>query len=803
MPQVQTDNVKPCNPFIDFTTTTSTTTLAPTLEYFLLPPSGSICPQDPCVCGSIIIPTGAKHNPDGSYISIDDNRYPLVHNVDALLDKEQQFISTTTKLIPPQNSINLLTNNVTINLGKELNLINVIQIVIKIRETKKIIGQNIIGSFDSSIGLSSINIPLLETFNLANLTLQIELISLCKNSKQVCCDALPSSVTLSNIINTIYCSTTTTLPPFCTNFNLPDTFYMTIVGYGLLGGQQHYNLVTRSGNTWYTSGTFPCGAGYYISMTCDSNTQSFIYDGYIDCCEESTKTIINPTSTPYLYPNAVSPLIISYTDCFCDLSCSTTTTTTSTTTDFPTTAPPPPPVPCQETSSLTINGYAFYRDNGGTVDIPGIGPLRIPCYGGHVCNRTDFIPQIITKTRTIEAGQISLNNSPGGGDRTQTFSFVIDDTSILSDGASVSLKCVNGFCHTGVTWVVLTTQINDKTSVLFNSCVLPNSIDSLDFECIDCCKWDGAGFIQFNSICDGLSKSLQFYKIGDNLWECDADIDCGDRVNMIVKCNKDIEFNAEAPNLDQLCKQKWEVVNFTFPCATNARLTGNLLVLCECDKPPIFELTADNVNNCDCCVKVGRKLGFSHNQLGNAPDGYPWTFVSTTEELYECKVLITSSVLETCGVQTLNTELSSSLSQWINDGGIFLYQEEWGPSCGNMNLANLAMNIAGSNMISEGGGWSGTDSVGGYTGISSNSPCVSGITFYGAFTAKISGGVPLVYAPDGDFPGAYTMMGEKIGNGHVILLGDINIVNYAEGLSLPAWEEFLRRLLTLPSDGIL
>lgn len=621
MSQVQADYIKPGDSFIDFTTTTSTTTVAPTLEYFFLPTSGVLCPQDPCICGSIFIPIGAKYSLNGSFISINNNRYSLVHDNDAFLEKEQLFITTTTKLIPPQNSNNLLTNNIIINLGQDLNLINVIQVIVKIRETKKTIGQLILGSFDSATPINNINIQLIDTFNLANLTLQLEISSLCKNSKQVCCDRLPSSVSLTNVINNIYCTITTTLPPFCTNFNLPDSFYMTIKGYGILDGQQRYSLVTRSGNTWYTSGSFPCGANYYISMTCDANTQSFIYDGYVDCCEESTKTIISPTSTPYLFPESVSPLIISYTDCFCDLSCSTTTSTTTTTTDFPTTTPPPPPVPCEEASSFTINGYAFYRDNNSTVDIPGIGTLRTPCYGGHWCDRTNFIPQLITSTQTINAPQISLNNGTRGGDRTQTFSFSIDDASILKNGASVSLKCVSGFCHTGVTWVVLTAEINNQTVLLFNSCVLPNSVDSLDFKCEDCCDWDGNGFIQFRGdICDGLTKSAQFQKIADNLWECDTDIDCGDRLNMIVKCNGDVKFDPEA-DLNELCKQKWELINFNFPCMVNPRLTGNLLALCNCDLPPVFEFTADNTNGCDCCTPF---IEWNFNWSGQLA-GNPWT----------------------------------------------------------------------------------------------------------------------------------------------------------------------------------
>jgi hypothetical protein len=598
MPQVQTDYVKPCDPFIDFTTSTSTTTSSPTLEYFALPVSGVPCPYDPCICGSLFIPAGKNYDPSGSYITINNTAFSLVNSSSSFLEKEQVFVATTQKLVPSESS-NLTASNIYLYLGPSIDLVNVIQVLIKIRETKKIIGQVIVGSFDTLTKLNRLSVPLIDNFNLSNLTLQVEISSLCKNSKLICCDRLPSSVTLTNTINSIYC--TTTLPPFCTNFNLPDTFYMTIKGYGLLDGQEHYNIVQRTGNTWYTSGSFPCGANYYLSMTCDANSQSFIYDGYVDCCEESTKTIISPTPIPYLYPNGITPLIISYSDCFCDLSCSTTTTTSTTTTDFPTTAPPPPPVPCDEATSLTINGYAFYRDNPGTENIPGIGPLTIPCYGGHVCDRTDFIPKIITTSSTFAASQISLNNLPSGGDRSQTFSFVIDDTSVLSDGASVSLECVSGYCHTGVTWVVLTAEVNGKTVLLFNSCVLPNSLDSLDLKCIDCCDWDGKGIVQFDNICDGLTKPTQFYKIGDNLWECDVDVDCGDRINMIVKCNSDIKFDPEAADLDQLCKQKWEMVNFTFPCAVNPRWTGNLISLCDCDLPPLFELTADSVINCNCC----------------------------------------------------------------------------------------------------------------------------------------------------------------------------------------------------------
>lgn len=597
------DCPKTNRPYIAFTTTTSsTTTPQPTLEYYQLPASGSICPVDPCICGSLFVPRGLKYGNSGSTLTIGSNTYSLAHPLDGFVDKEQILITTSTKLA---SDTVLQTDNITINLGKSVNLVGVIRVLVKIRETQKIIGQVITGSFNESVPVSFFRVNLIDSFNLTNLTLQIEISSLCKNSREVCCDRLPSSLQFTNIVNNITCSTTTstttttttTLPPFCSQFNLPDSFYITVVGYEALDGQQQISLVTRSGRTWSTSGSFPCGASYSLLMTCDSANSRFTYSGSINCCEEATKTIIQPTSTPLIHPDAVTPKIVVYTDCYC-ANCTTTTTTTTTTTDFPTTPPPPPPVPCEETVSLTINGYAFYRTQKVNVNVPGVGSLMAKCAGGHICNRTNFLPQLITATQTIDAQPISLNNlNLTDKNVSATFSFNVPDTSILKNGASVRLKCLsqNG-CHTGVTWVVLTTEKDGKTSILFNGCVLPNELDNLDFECENCCDWDGEGVVKFSTECDNLQEDVKLLKLSNYLWELDTTLSCGDKINALVKCKPEVDYI----DLDS-CKNKWEVVSFSFPCAQNARVTGNLLEPCECDKAPIFEFTADNFNDCNCC----------------------------------------------------------------------------------------------------------------------------------------------------------------------------------------------------------
>ena len=187
----------------------------------------------------------------------------------------------------------------------------------------------------------------------------------------------------------------------------------------------------------------------------------------VEICPSRTPTrtpTVTPTATPTVTPEGVV--------------------------DPPTVTQPPAITPevlsCDTTTSTTINGYAYYFDHQQAVNIPGIGSLWSPCAGGHSCNRTDFIPQLITSSTTINGSPISLNNGNSGGDRSATFTFNIPDPSILSGTpAQIYLSCNGQYgCHNGVAWIVLTTTgYNGGTILLFNSCVVPNSLTPLGYTC--------------------------------------------------------------------------------------------------------------------------------------------------------------------------------------------------------------------------------------------------------------------------------------------------------------------------------
>ena len=277
--------------------------------------------------------------------------------------------------------------------------------------------------------------------------------------------------------------TPTVTPDFCLSFNLPSSFTATVVGSEGLVGQELLTNFTQSGQTWSGSGAFPCGATFTLSMTCDSFNRRFTYDGTLSC--GSGKTVIAPTQQPLIIPGARVSDIVSYSNIDdCPEEC---------VVDPPIVNPPPPINPgvivCETTTptATTINGYAYYFDQPQTVNIPGIGPLLSPCAGGHYCNRTDFIPQLIASSTTINGSPISLNNGNSGGDRAATFTFTIPDSAILSgDPAQVYLSCNSpSGCHSGVAWIVLTTtDHNGQTILLFNSCVVPNSLVSLTYTCL-------------------------------------------------------------------------------------------------------------------------------------------------------------------------------------------------------------------------------------------------------------------------------------------------------------------------------
>ena len=808
---------------------------------------------------------------------------------------------------------------------------NTIQIVVKLKDSKQIIGYQVLGSTNSSTDISNINIPFIDTVDLNNQILQIEFYSLCARGTS-CCDHLPSTISISPSISTISCETTTTttttlipfcsslnltladsftgpvagvgvfagqvnynsvwnrvenvwtttgfwpcgipyefsitcdpitrtlifdgnipcarglktvkpssatalvpfivtypdlnscstaccyagcdncdhsttcgggvidlvpttFPPWCSQFLLPDVFNCTIVGHGALAGQQKVSTVTRINNVWSTSGVFPCGADYNMSMTCNSASQNFTYNGSMSCCT-GRKNIADPSTTPYLKPNFTAPPIIWYADCSnCSPACDTSTSTT----------PPPPTIDCSSTDPLVIKGYAFYNSAAGSQNIPGIGSLQAPCFGGHNCNNISFVPQLINGGQLgwLDANKsVSLNNKfdINNPNRSDTFQFDIRRADLILNkiyNTKLNLKCgtyidrhdiysTKSACHDIATWVVLTTEIDGETVLLFNDCIFTDTPVDLNYECVKCCSWDGVGSLDLTVNGCTIQESLQFLQLSDNLWEVNQLLSCGDTFQGIVICDPNIPYTGE-----NSCYTKWTFQSFSLPCATNLRLTGAILIPCECTKPPVWEFAADSLMDCICCGP--QKIGYTDDTVGTAPINSEWYFVETLEDLQKCKVLITGT--SQCDSLTLNNALTANLYEWINNGGIYLYQDEH-EECGIASLANDAMTVAHSSLTSAGGLYSQPND--GYNATSSNLPCVSGLSFSGALSAKINGGIPLLYAPEAQHPAAINMAGEYVGSGSVILMGDRNVVTN----STSAWTVFLKRLLTIPSNQL-
>jgi hypothetical protein len=262
----------------------------------------------------------------------------------------------------------------------------------------------------------------------------------------------------------------------------------------------------------------------------------------------TSKRTPTPTNTPTVTPsatklcgdiNCVPPLVLDINGCECS--------TPPVFPPEPPVPPNPPTLPCDKKlpdgtpEKITVNGYAFYRKTISTVNIPGLGQVQSKCAGGHACDRAVFIPKLTFNSQSFSSTQISLNNRSTGDDVSATFNFSDVPLNLFKEGASVELFCnlSNGQCHDGITWVVLTTTINEQTIKLFDSCVLPNKSTKLNYECCPTCdemiaKFSGnstfVGLGQLNNI----TKPMQWTKMGKDCWSSN--------VSLKNACNEDVSI---------------------------------------------------------------------------------------------------------------------------------------------------------------------------------------------------------------------------------------------------------------------
>ena len=265
-----------------------------------------------CPCGSMFFPIGSKYatnrsstsvplsaeiingriytHPDagnGSFIYVEgiwDNNYnydaiDLVHNQDIFLNSEQIFITSTST---SNASTNIYPERIFICVGENVNNVQIngmIRIVVKVKDTGKVIAQKIIGESDQvtlfskhadlatlpdqgevksarfpdafSILLSGNDI--LERVNLFGKKLIIEFYSLC-DREGACCDKLPSTIELRNRVTTISCGC-----PSPTTTPLPMQMPLPEIEYHIAGKDEFGNDVL-------------CEKGYtYIDGNCEEN----------------------------------------------------------------------------------------------------------------------------------------------------------------------------------------------------------------------------------------------------------------------------------------------------------------------------------------------------------------------------------------------------------------------------------------------------------------------------------------------------------------------------------------------------
>lgn len=168
-----------------------------------------------------------------------------------------------------------------------------------------------------------------------------------------------------------------------------------------------------------------------------------------------------------------------------------------------------PQTGCQPSSiyldiNTNVSGYAFYLDQITDVSIPELtGTIKTTCAGGHACSLTIFRPVLeFPDGSKLQANRnISMNNvgdpgdgiqipvpgftPPTSGARSDCFAFDLPNSGSVS-GVRLTLDCVDGGCHDGVTFIALVGERidnNDKI-LIFSSCLAPGELKPIGT--IDC-----------------------------------------------------------------------------------------------------------------------------------------------------------------------------------------------------------------------------------------------------------------------------------------------------------------------------
>lgn len=155
----------------------------------------SIPINNQCPCGSMYLAKGSAFSTSGLYVSLVSStqnlNLDLLHSQDIYLESGEKFVTVT-----PFISENIVPQTLTIKnkTAQNIEINNVIQVVVKDKFNKRILGTRHIGKYTTPTSLNELSIELRGVTDLNNNAIIIEIYSLCDNGSDPCCDKLPSDI---------------------------------------------------------------------------------------------------------------------------------------------------------------------------------------------------------------------------------------------------------------------------------------------------------------------------------------------------------------------------------------------------------------------------------------------------------------------------------------------------------------------------------------------------------------------------------------------------------------------------------
>jgi hypothetical protein len=160
-----------------------------------VPITTTVAPQ--CPCGSLYLPKGKTFSTSGLSVFITATNLDAIialelnflHSEDIYLESGEKFITVT-----PIIRNHIRPNKLLISHASPIIFNNIIQVVVKDRVSKAILGTQYIGKYNETTTINSIVVDLHSSIDLYDNAIIIEIYSLCDNGSDPCCDKLPSEI---------------------------------------------------------------------------------------------------------------------------------------------------------------------------------------------------------------------------------------------------------------------------------------------------------------------------------------------------------------------------------------------------------------------------------------------------------------------------------------------------------------------------------------------------------------------------------------------------------------------------------